>query len=1108
MKQLKYPAKAKTGTARTMSLPKSGVSADSAKKPLKEDVVTGSSRKEKDMRHLASFPILNPNPIIELDTTGMIHFLNPAAERLFPGISTSGVRHPIVPDLASLVTVLRKKEQKAFVREVKAGATWYEQVCYFVPKGSLVRMYCTDITERKLAEEALKKAHDEMEFRIRERTVELTKANEALLSEMVDRIQAEEALRESEERYRHIVETSQEGIWIIDAGDRITFANGRMAEMLDSTIEELSGRSFFDFVWPADRDEAREKLDRQRKGSREQLDFRLKRKDGTFIWTMVSASRRFDEQGNFAGTLGMAIDITERRRAHDAFIEQSKILEAFFRHSLTPLVFLDRDFNFIRVNEAYARACQRDESDFPGHNHFDLYPSDELRREFTRVVETKKPFQVFARPFTFPDHPEWGETYWDLSVVPVLNSGNRVEYLVFSLRDVTKYTLANAYNRSLIEASLDPLVTINADGKITDVNTATENITGLSREELIDTDFSDYFTDPGRAREGYRRVFKEGSIHDYELAIRHREGGITPVLYNGSVYRNEGGNVVGVFAAARDITERKETERRTNANNALLRLFSQIASRKEYLDAVVDLLHTWSGCRCTGIRVKDDHSQIPYESFIGFSREFWEQENLLSTEADECICIRVIKGLPDAEEVVATTPYGSFYSGDVVKFVESLSSKESARYRGTCIRHGFASLAVIPVRFRGTVLGAIHLADEKEGMVPLKVIEFIELVSPLIGEALSRFSMEDTLRSNYAALQRSEKSLAEAQRIARVGNWDWDLTTNELHWSDEVYRIYGVDPASFEKTYVAFLHYVHTDDRESVRQAIADALHEKKPYDIKHRIVLEEGTVKTVHEQGEVTFGDSGEPVRMVGTVQDITERQLQEEKLRESREQLRNLSAHLHAVREEERRSIAREIHDELGQALTALKMDISWLGNKYASHEPLVEKTKSMVKLVDSTIKTVKKISSELRPVVLDDLGLAAAIEWQANEFQKRSGIQCDVSFVPDDIVLGRAISTTVFRIFQEALTNVIRHAGATKVAVSLEERNGEVFLGVQDNGKGITEQQMTDPKSFGLIGMRERVQFFGGEIKITGTRNKGTSLAITIPVKSAGDSVVESL
>ncbi len=492
-----------------------------------------------------------------------------------------------------------------------------------------------------------------------------------------------------------------------------------------------------------------------------------------------------------------------------------------------------------------------------------------------------------------------------------------------------------------------------------------------------------------------------------------------------------------------EITERKAAEKRITANNELLRLFSRSLSRKEYLDAVVDLIRTWSGCRCTGIRVKDAHEQIPYESYAGFSEEFWELENCLSTEENQCVCIRVIKATPDLQEMSAMTPYGSFYSNNTSKFMESLAGRDKERYRHVCVRNGFTSVAVIPVRYRGSILGAVHLADEKAGMVSLKIVEFIELISPLIGEALYRFSIEDELRRNYEALQRSEKRLSEAQRIASLGNWEWDILTNDLHWSDEIYQIFGTDPEQFGTTYVAFLNYVHPDDREGVKKAINEALQGTRPYGIEHRIVLQNGRVKIVHEQGEVTFNDAGEPVRMVGTVQDITERKLVEERLRSSREQLRNLSAHLNTVRERERTSIAREIHDELGQSLTALKMDISWLRNKYKEYEPLSEKTKAMIKLIDATIRTVKRISSDLRPVVLDDLGLVAAIEWQAEEFQKRTGIECRVTFRPDDIILDRGISTAVFRILQEALTNVIRHAGATQVKVSLEEKHGEYPL-----------------------------------------------------------------
>jgi len=232
--------------------------------------------------------------------------------------------------------------------------------------------------------------------------------------------------------------------------------------------------------------------------------------------------------------------------------------------------------------------------------------------------------------------------------------------------------------------------------------------------------------------------------------------------------------------------------------------------------------------------------------------------------------------------------------------------------------------------------------------------------------------------------------------------------------------------------------------------------------------------------------------------VRDITERKRAEEELKASREQLRKLSTHLQSVREEERTSLARDIHDELGQALTALKIDLSWLTKRFtADQNSLLEKVRSMSKLVDMTIQNVKRISTELRPGLLDDFGLVAAIEWQAGEFQKLTGIRTEISPKPKDIVLNRDRSTVLFRILQELLTNIARHANATKVKVSLVEEAGKIALKVMDNGRGITRKQISDPRAFGLLGIRERVHFWQGEFNISGAPGKGTTAVVTIPL-----------
>lgn len=260
---------------------------------------------------------------------------------------------------------------------------------------------------------------------------------------------------------------------------------------------------------------------------------------------------------------------------------------------------------------------------------------------------------------------------------------------------------------------------------------------------------------------------------------------------------------------------------------------------------------------------------------------------------------------------------------------------------------------------------------------------------------------------------------------------------------------------------------------------------------LKDRHWLEISVDPLLDDDGNLTGG--------VHIMSDITERMKAEEELQSSREQLRNLTVYLESVREQERTNIAREIHDELAQALTALKMDLSWLSNKLPQDQmPMIEKTRSMNDLVDTTIRTVKRISAELRPGILDDLGLVAAIEWQSEEFQDRTGIPCRVTVVPAALTVEKDRSTAIFRIFQETLTNIARHAHATNVTVDLKRDAGTLTLQVMDNGAGITEEQVLDSKSFGLIGMRERVHPWGGMVNIKGSPGKGTTVEVRVPLE----------
>jgi signal transduction histidine kinase len=218
---------------------------------------------------------------------------------------------------------------------------------------------------------------------------------------------------------------------------------------------------------------------------------------------------------------------------------------------------------------------------------------------------------------------------------------------------------------------------------------------------------------------------------------------------------------------------------------------------------------------------------------------------------------------------------------------------------------------------------------------------------------------------------------------------------------------------------------------------------------------------------------------------------------LAESEQKLRALAAHLISVREEERAHIAREIHDELGQVLTGLKMEVAWLARRLNDDQrPLLEKTESMGQLIDQTVQTVRKISTGLRPEVLDEMGLVAAIGWQAKEFQKRTGIRCRLNLPQELGGLERDLSTTMFRVFQEILTNIARHSRATRVDVDLKSQSEHLVLEVADNGIGIGSVGRNGRRSLGLLGMQERALRVGGEVNIGSVPGHGTKVVVTIP------------
>lgn len=324
----------------------------------------------------------------------------------------------------------------------------------------------------------------------------------------------------------------------------------------------------------------------------------------------------------------------------------------------------------------------------------------------------------------------------------------------------------------------------------------------------------------------------------------------------------------------------------------------------------------------------------------------------------------------------------------------------------------------------------------------------------------------------------------------------WDpQTLKVLEVNDRVHELYGLSREEYLK--LDILQYRSPEDREKVRESaqLIAASGETK-YRSVGRHLNKKGEVMYLDITSHIIEYNNRKAVLSLGN--DVTKQVMAEEQLKQSYDDIQKLNSYLQTIREEERTGIAREIHDELGQQLTGLKMDTAWLVKKLATEDMAVrEKVSDMLLLLDNTIKTVRKISSDLRPGILDDLGLVAALEWQSNEFEKHSGISCWFITSIGDLDIDKNLSTGIFRVYQETLTNIMRHANATQVDTSLVENENYLILTVHDNGKGFDTASIKNKNTLGLLGMKERAGMLNGKLIIETETGQGTTITLEVPL-----------
>jgi PAS domain S-box-containing protein len=638
--------------------------------------------------------------------------------------------------------------------------------------------------------------------------------------------------------------------------------------------------------------------------------------------------------------------------------------------------------------------------------------------------------------------------------------------------------------------------TLRPDGIADFLNQRWMDYAGLSLEQYVqDPSGPVHPEDLPRVVEKWRRNMAAGEANEDEMRLRRADGEYRWFLVRNAPLRDEQGDVVKWYGVSIDIEERKRAE-------------AALDERLRFGTLVTELSAAFANLSTNEVDREIDKWLQTLAEFLGVDRAsfFQFEDDWTTLYRSHSYTAPGIKPLPPPPiGMTEQFPWitDQFRRGVTVKWsrIPDDMPAEAVKEKEYAASLGAKSGLNIPVLVGGSVICAIAFTsivtyrDWPDAMVAR-----LRLVGEIFAAAIERKHAEALLH----AKEQEYRAIVEnaPDHIIR-----YDRNFRRVYVNPAVARDYGLPvEAVIGKPIGSVIQdaglVVAEDALERVRQAIADVFETGKSYAYELAWPMPAGvTYFSVRLFPEVD--PNGSVINVLGISRDITEHKQAEEKLKATSEQLRALSARLQSAREEEGTRIAREIHDELGSTLTTLRWDLEGFEKTLSVLDnlpqvaSLQERIKSMTGLIDTTIKSVRRISSELRPTALDDLGLLAAVEWQARQFEERTGIVCQCYFAAEKFDLTEAQATALFRVFQEALTNVLRHAQATMVETAIAKEVGQIVLTISDNGRGITEDETLGPQSLGLLGMRERAYLIGGEIDIVGIKGKGTTITVRVPL-----------
>ncbi len=887
-------------------------------------------------------------------------------------------------------------------------------------------------------------------------------------------------------------------------------------------------------------------------------------KDGTEYWMELNVELIWDNEW-VVGFAVVSRDITVRKKTEHALRESEERYRLLVENSTDMIYKTDKYGNYTFVNQVFIKKSGVTEAEILKLNCFDKVPEkyrSDVKKFYKTQLENKQPVSYYELPCNVAKN----KTIWigQFTRLELDEFGDPKGYSV-TARDITerKRTLdalkaSETRYRSLIETSPDG-ISINDFETIFYINKSGADILGEKPENLINKSFMQYIhpKDLDKLKDIIVRLKKGEKVSRFEILIVRKDGSERKIEAKGYATTHDGKPATLTFL--RDRTERIHAENEVKSSQARLAEAQNMAkigsfqynlnsdkvvwsealyniygldhnkytpTNKKFLNKVVhpddkqyvkeliesalqnnktkldyihkivqpdgvekivhalaEIIYDDSGqallmngsaqdiTELYNTRRRLEESEKNYRELVELS-----PDAVLITDRKKILYVNIafikMMGGKHAKDFLDKDIYPFIHPDSINKMEEDLEKMDYGLPIGTAEIKAFK-------------LDGSLIYTEIRGMITQFNNQPAVMCS--IRDVTNKIISEQKLRD-------SEISLARAQKIAQLGSWEENHHTGEIYWSSELRKIFGLN--NKDKIIPGqFWDYIYPDDLDWMKKSWFQARRKMVPYRGIFRIKLKDGTIKDLSEQAEFTQDHQGNLLKTTGTVQDVTQ-------IREYQEKLKKLSSHIQNLQEEERSHIAREIHDELGQNLTSINMDIDYLKNKQAegADPDILRRLKILGKLVNNTIKTTRRISQELRPGILDDLGLKSAIEWQVSQFKKRSDSEYKLTMMGDDENLTKEQSIAIFRIAQESLTNIARHAGATKIEVNLSIEKPSIKLEIKDNGKGISDNNTENHNtSFGIFGMKERASILGGELEIVSSPKEGTSIIVELPIQA---------